>query len=103
MSLGVGVPIPILDEEIAEYTGIGDEDIYTQVIDYNHDYPNGDSKPLAKVSYAQLKSGCFELNGKKVNAVPLSSNVMALEIANVLKQWIEKGEFSLTSPAVPFV
>ena len=103
LSLGVGIPIPILDEDMARYAGISDEDIYTQVIDYNHDYPNGKSKPLAKVSYAQLKSGCFEFNGKKVNSAPLSSHVMALEIANVLKQWIESGEFTLISPAVPFV
>ena len=101
LSLGIGVPIPILDEEMARYTGISDEEIYTQVIDYNYDYPNGEAKPLAKVSYAQLKSGCFDFNGKKVHSVPLSSHAMALEIANVLKQWIENGEFFLTSPAVP--
>ena len=98
LSLGVGIPIPILDEEMAGYTGISDEEIYTQVIDYNYDYPNGKGKSLAEVSYAQLKSGCFELNGRKVNSVPLSSHAMALEIATVLKQWIEKGEFTLTSP-----
>ena len=102
LSLGIGIPIPVLDEEMARYTGISDEDIHTQVIDYNHDYPNGEGKSLAKVSYAQLKSGCFELNGKKVVSVPISSHVMALEIANVLKQWIENGKFTLTSPAVPF-
>ena len=103
LALGVGVPIPVLDEEMAKYTGISDDEIYTQVIDYNHDYPSGEAKPLAQVSYAQLKSGCFELKGRKVNSVPLSSHVIALEIADTLKKWIEKGEFTLTSPAVPFV
>ena len=38
------------------------------------------------------------LNGQEIHAVPLSSYVRALEIANILKEWIEKGEFLLTQP-----
>jgi len=33
--------------------------------------------------------------------VPVSSYVMALEIANTLKSWIEKGEFLLTEAQEP--
>ncbi|MEA2039903.1 MAG: homocysteine biosynthesis protein [Thermodesulfobacteriota bacterium] len=98
MAVGLGVPIPILNEEMARFTGISDEDIYTQVIDYGNDYPKGKATSLAQVSYAELKSGMIRFNGRDVPTVPISSYVRALEIAHILKEWIEKGEFLLTQP-----
>ena len=98
IALGIGVPIPILNAEIARYTGVSDEEILTQVIDYGNDYPKGEGTSLGKVSYAELKSGKIPFNGQEVPTVPLSSYVRALEIARTLKDWIEKGEFLLTEP-----
>ncbi len=95
LSVGLGIPIPILNEEMVQYTAIKDEDIYTHVFDYGYDYPNGISNPLKKVSYAELKSGEIELNGKMIPTVPLSSMVKAREIADLLKKWIADGDFSL--------
>lgn len=100
LAVGVGVPIPILSEEMARYTGVSDDEIYTQVIDYGNDYPTGEAKSLALVSYGELKSGKIRFNGREVPAVPLSSYVRALEIANILKDWIQNGEFLLTEPQV---
>ncbi len=98
LAVGLGIPIPILNEEIAEYTAVSDKELFTQIVDYGHDYPNGVHKSYGQISYAQLKSGCIELNGKKVPTVPLSSLVKAREIAQILKKWISKGQFFLGEP-----
>ena len=100
VALGIGVPIPVLSEEIARFTGVSDEEIFTQIIDYGNDYPKGEGVSLGQVSYAELKSGTIKFRGRDVQAVPLSSHTRALEIANILKGWIEKGEFLLTEPQV---
>jgi uncharacterized protein (DUF39 family) len=98
LAVGLGVPIPILNAEMARFTGVSDEEIFTQVIDYGRDYPNGESQSLAQVSYAELKSGTITIRGQTVPTVPLSSMVRAREIAQTLKLWIEKGEFLLGEP-----
>ncbi len=99
MAVGLGIPIPILDAEMAGYTGVSDDDLVTQVIDYGHDYTNGIARSYGEVSYAQLKSGEIIVNGKKVQTVPLSSMVKAREIAEILKQQIISGKFLLNRPA----
>ncbi|RLC11142.1 MAG: hypothetical protein DRI57_19350, partial [Deltaproteobacteria bacterium] len=96
--VGLGIPIPILNEEMAQYAAISDEEIFTQVIDYGHDYGNGISKSYGQVSYAELKNGMISLNGEEVPTVPLSSMVRAREIADMLKEWISKGNFILGEP-----
>jgi len=98
LAVGLGIPIPVLNEEIAEYTGISDDEIFTQILDYGHDYPNGISRSLGQVSYAELKSGTIQVNGADVQTVPLSSMVRAREIAATLKEWICRGEFILGEP-----
>lgn len=98
LAVGLGVPIPILNEEMAAYTAISDEEIYTQVIDYGIDYPEGKAKSLCQVSYAQLKSGEIKVGDKVIPTVPLSSIVRAREIADTLKDWIKKGDFQLGEP-----
>jgi uncharacterized protein (DUF39 family) len=101
LAVGIGVPIPILNEEIANYTGVSDEEIFTQVVDYGYDYPNGVTKTYGEVSYAQLKSGSIVVNGKEVPAAPLSSYPRAREIAETLKGWIAEGKFLLGEPQSP--
>lgn len=98
LAVGLGIPIPILNEEMAAYTAISDEDIFTQVIDYGKDYPSGNSKSLGRVSYAELKSGWIKYDGREVPTVPLSSVVRAREIAQSLKDWIKDGSFLLGEP-----
>jgi uncharacterized protein (DUF39 family) len=98
LAVGLGVPIPLLNEEIAAFTGISDEEIFTQIIDYGHDYPRGEAKSLGQVSYAELKSGMIRFRGKEVPTVPLSSMVKAREIAEALKIWIREGRFLLSEP-----
>jgi uncharacterized protein (DUF39 family) len=96
--VGIGIPIPILDEEMAFFTAVKDENIYTQVYDYSMDYPKGNPKPLVEVSYKDLRSGTITIDGKKVVTAPLSSYYKARQIAHMLKEWIEKGQFMLGEP-----
>lgn len=98
LAVGLGVPIPILNEEMARFTGVSDEDIFTHVVDYGDDYTNGKARDYGKVSYAQLKSGEIEVAGKPVPTAPLSSVVKAREIAEILKGWIAEGSFHLGEP-----
>ncbi|RPJ36360.1 MAG: hypothetical protein EHM27_15770, partial [Deltaproteobacteria bacterium] len=94
--VGLGVPIPILNEEIVQYTAVKDEDIYTQVVDYSKDYPEGGPiQSLGEVNYKQLKNGKIKFNGKEIPTTPLSSYSKARKIAGILKEWIQKGEFLL--------
>lgn len=97
-AVGVGIPIPILNEEMAFFTGVSDADIQMPVKDYGYDYPNGIGNILAHVTLEELKSGSITLNGKEIPTVPLTSHSISLEIADKLKSWIEKGEFLLTEP-----
>ncbi|BAT71891.1 conserved hypothetical protein [Thermosulfidibacter takaii ABI70S6] len=101
LAIGIGIPIPVLNEEIAWHTSVKDEEIWTQVVDYGHDYPYGESRVLGEVNYAQLRSGEIEINGKKVPTAPLSSYYMAREIAETLKKWIQEGSFELAKPVAP--
>lgn len=99
MSVGLGIPIPVLDAEVARAAAVSDAELFAPVVDYSFDYPQGTGKLLGEVSYAQLKSGSFRLEGREVLAAPLSSYPRAREIAETLKDWIEKGGFLLGEPA----
>jgi len=94
--VGIGIPIPVLDEEMAQFLAVRNRHIYTQVVDYG--VPSRSRPILRKVSYEELRSGTIELNGKKVPTAPLSSLRKAREIARVLKEKILKGEFLLQEP-----
>jgi len=98
LAVGLGVPIPILNEEMARYTAVADKDIYTQIVDYGGDYPKGKTSNLGQVSYAELRSGEIRFRGTTVPTVPLSSMVKARQIAATLKAWIGAGTFELGEP-----
>lgn len=96
--VGLGIPIPILNEEILKYTTIRDEDIHAPIVDYSYDYPQNTGRTLGEVSYSQLKSGWIEIQGKRVPCFPLSSYTAARNIAGILKSWIGEGRFYLGKP-----
>jgi uncharacterized protein (DUF39 family) len=98
LAVGLGIPIPILNEGMVRHTAVSDKQIYTQIVDYGLDYPNAKSRSYGKVSYAELKSGFIRLKGERIPTVPLSSIVKAREIAEILKEWIQKGSFLLGEP-----
>jgi len=101
ISVGIGVPIPILSEEILKYTAVTDGDIFAPIVDYSKAYPQLKSETLGEVSYAELKSGRIKVKGKDVATASLSSYSRAVEIATTLKEWIKSGKFLLTNPVAP--
>jgi len=98
LAVGLGVPIPILNAEMAAYTGVSNDALFTQVVDYAYDYPNRIARNYGEVSYARLISGEIEVNGKPVQTAPLSSYIKAREIAETLKKWILDNKFTLNKP-----
>ncbi len=94
--VGIGIPIPILNEGLAKKTAIKNENIMVNIIDYS--IPKLDRPVVKQVSYKELLSGFVEINGKKVKASPNTSLRISKEIANELKSWIENGKFLLTEP-----
>ena len=92
--VGIGIPIPIIDEDVAYGVSRPNEEIETEIKDYSKP-----EKPvIGYANYAQLQSGWIDINGKRVRTAPLSSLSMAREIANVLKSWVLGGTFELTNP-----
>jgi uncharacterized protein (DUF39 family) len=98
LALGVGIPIPILNEDVLKRTCISDREILAPVVDYSHEYPQNTGKVLCHVSYEQLRTGEIEVEGKKVAVGSLSSYYKALEIAHLLADEIKRGDFRLAEP-----
>jgi len=98
LTVGIGVPIPILSEEILQYTTVTDDQIIGTIVDYSDAYPNRRNESIGEVTYAQLKSGKVTVQGKKVPTASLSSYPRAVEIAGTLKDWIKTRKFELTQP-----
>ena len=101
LAVGIGVPIPILSEEILTYTAVTDGDIFAPVVDYANAYSNLKPDILGEVNYAQLKNGKVVIQDREVPTASLSSYPRAVEIAETLKEWILSGKFLLTEPVAP--
>ena len=96
--IGIGVPIPVLNEEIAYFASRSNKEITTEVRDYGKE-----GKPvIGHVNYSQLRSGVIEVAGHRIRTSSISSLSMAREIANTLKRWIQEGSFLLTQPVMLF-
>jgi len=101
LTVGIGIPIPILSEEILQYAAVSDDGILAAVVDYSDAYPKLKPDILGEVSYAQLKSGKIVIQNKEVPTASLSSYSKAVEVATLLKEWITSGKFLLTEPVAP--
>lgn len=99
MYVGVGVPIPLLIEEIVKHTAVRDEDLKTSIVDYGT--PVRDRPVVREVTYAELKSGSVEIDGEEIRTSPLSSYKKAREIAGELKRRIEAGTFTMALATRP--
>lgn len=100
--VGIGVPLPVLDEEFMADLAVSNEHLYTNVYDYGQSKRS--RKILKRVSYLELRSGQIEIDGKKIRTAPLSSLYKARLIANELKEKIISGQFVMTqaSDKLPF-
>ena len=100
LRVGIGVSIPILNEEILKYTLVKNRDIYTTIYDYS--YKTRNRPNLGEINYEQLQSGYIYINGKEVPTVSLSNLKKARLVAKTLKEWIKKGQFYLQEPIERF-
>jgi len=98
--VGIGVPIPVLDEDIAATLALTDADLTATIYDYGVQRRSRPS--LGTVSYAALRSGCIEVEGKRVPTGPISSLPKARAIAAELKRWVAEEGFTLSAPAQLF-
>ncbi len=98
LCLGIGIPIPILNENVLKRTCVRDRDIPAPVVDYGNEYPKNTGKVLCHVNYEQLRSGRIEVEGKEIAVGSLSSYHKALEIAHLLADEIRRGDFRLAEP-----
>jgi L-aspartate semialdehyde sulfurtransferase len=99
LMLGVGIPLPVLDERVVEACAVTDKDLVAPVIDFS--IPRRVRPTFGLVSYAQLKSGKITIQGKPIRTAPLASISYSRQVAQELKAWIESGEFLLTEPVAP--
>ncbi|WP_423792377.1 homocysteine biosynthesis protein [Methanocaldococcus indicus] len=105
--IGLGIPIPVLNEEIAKRCAIRDEDIEVPIYDYG--VPRRERPLIGKTTYKDLRSGkiCLEveIDNKKVlkeiKTGSVSSYKKAKEVAEELKKWILEGKFLLTERVAP--
>ena len=96
LMLGVGVPLPVLNEAVIERCKVIDRELVAPVIDFS--IPRRVRPTFGLVTYEQLKQGKILLEGQAVRTAPLASISLSRQIALELKQWIETGEFTLTEP-----
>ncbi len=96
--VGIGIPIPVLDEDIARRVSIRNDQIETSVLDYG----SPGSPKLGQVTYAELRTGFIRIGEHKVRTAPVASLAKAREIAALLKNQLQEGQFELTRPVQMF-
>ncbi len=99
LMLGVGVPLPVVNEEVVVSCAVQDQDLVAPIVDFS--IPRRVRPTFGLVNYAQLKSGRITIDGKPVRVAPLASLFLSRQVADALKQWIEAGTFTLTEPVAP--
>ena len=67
--VGAGIPIPILNEDIAARTAISDEQIICKIIDYG--VPRRSRPVVRETNYQELKTGKIEIDGVEIPTSPL--------------------------------
>lgn len=96
--IGIGIPIPVINAEIARRVSINNSQIQTSVLDYG----SPGMPKLGQVTYEQLRSGEIEVNGQLVRTAPVSSLAKARKIANILKWQLQQGKFFVQEPVQLF-
>ncbi|OIP71313.1 MAG: hypothetical protein AUK43_06475 [Oscillatoriales cyanobacterium CG2_30_40_61] len=99
LMLGVGIPLPVLNQEVIVRCAVSDQDIVAPVIDFA--IPRRVRPTFGLVTYSQLKKGKISIEGKNIKTAPLASISRSREVAQELKKWIESGSFTLTEPVAP--
>jgi len=96
--VGIGIPIPILDVEMAKRVSINNSQIETSVLDYG----TVGTPKLGQVTYEELQSGSIKIGNKNIRTAPVASLAKARKIANELKSCLQKGDFEISKPVQMF-
>ena len=95
--VGLGLPVPVLDEDLARRLSVRDAEIETEARDYSRP-----GRPVVgRFTYAELRSGAVDLGGRKARTSSQSSLAKARRLAVVLKERILAGLFPLEAPREP--
>jgi len=98
MFVGIGIPIPVLDADMAKRVSVNNSQIETSVLDYG----TVGMPKMGQVNYEDLRSGTIQIDGRKIRTAPVSSLAKARKIAQELKEWLQKGEFEISKPVQLF-
>jgi len=90
--LSIGVPIPVINEDIAHALSVRNKDIITQV----HDFAT--RQTVGTVNYEQLHNNKIILNNKNPISRTMTKIKDAYRITEILKKRIVDGTFELTEP-----
>jgi len=102
LSVAVGVPIPIIDEDMLRSVSVTDAQLKAPVVDYSEFYPTGQGEAkLGEVTYKELKSGSIHIKDQDIPTGSFSSYALARKVAHHLKQLIQEGDFLLTQFQAP--
>lgn len=99
LMLGIGIALPVLNEEVVARAAIRDEEIVAPIVDFS--IPRRVRPTFGLVSYAQLKSGKITIEGKAIRVAPLASIPLSLKVAEELREWILGGKFTLSEFVAP--
>ncbi len=94
MFVGIGIPIPVLNVEMAKRVSINNSQITTSILDYG----TVGTPKLGETTYEALRSGEIELDGQKIKTAPVASLAKARTIAMILKEQIQNGQFLVQEP-----
>lgn len=97
--VGIGVPVPVTDIEMAKYLSVNDTDIDTTIVDFS--IPRRTKPTFGKCKYSELRTSTVIINKKPTLSAPLSSMAGAVEICNSLKEEIISGRFLLSEYVYP--
>ncbi|MBN1620617.1 homocysteine biosynthesis protein [candidate division WOR-3 bacterium] len=90
--VGIGIPIPIIDENAAFYAAVRNSEIDVPLVDFSSE----EKKVLKYFKYEELLSGKAEIKGKKVKTNLISGLRKSKKISCLLKMNILSGDFIIT-------
>jgi len=93
--ISIGIPIPVINADMAHAVSVRNKDIITQV----HDFASRET--VGTLTYDQLLKNNIRLFDKKPVSRTMSKIRNAYKITEILKKQIEAGTFELTQPVKP--
>lgn len=95
LSLGIGLAIPVLDEDMARALSVRNHQISTRVVDY------ASGEVVGRIDYGQLMGQRVEFMGRRIPSRTLSDRRGAQLICQELKTMVLAGRFPLHAPVRP--